>query len=97
MTEPENTVSAQMNEAGCINLPASFEEVSARVKELQSSCAEQKVKCAKLKGNNSCHVREQRVMEEQLKETTFNGYNIHFVYSRRLPDFLLHLLSSSFH
>ena len=64
--EPENTVtvSTQTDEAGRINLPASFEELSAQVKELQSSCAELKAKCAKLEGDNSCHIREQRVIEE---------------------------------
>ena len=67
--EPENTVSTQTDEAGRINLPASFEELSAQVKELQSSCAELKAKCAKLEGDNSCHIREQRVIEERLKET----------------------------
>ena len=67
--EPENTISTQMNEAGRINLPASFEEVSAQVKQLESSCEELKVKCARLEGNNSCHVRERRMIEEQLKET----------------------------
>ena len=67
--EPENTVSTQTDEAGRINLPTSFEELSAQVKELQSSCAELKAKCAKLEGDNSCHIREQRVIEERLKET----------------------------
>ena len=66
--EPENTVSTQMDEVGRINLPA-FEELSVQVKELQSSCAELKAKCAKLEGDNSCHIREQRVIEERLKET----------------------------
>ena len=67
--EPENTISTQTDEAGRINLPASFEEVSAQVKQLESSCEELKVKCASLEGDNSCHVRERRMIEERLKET----------------------------
>ena len=52
--EPENTISTQTDEAGRVNLPASFEEVSAQVKQLQSSCEELKAKCARPEGDNSC-------------------------------------------
>ena len=44
-------------------------EVSAQVKQLQSSYEELKAKCARLEGDNSCHVREWRVTEDLLKET----------------------------
>ena len=67
--EPENTISTQMDKAGHINIPASFEVVSAQVKQLQSSCEELKAKCARLERGNSCHVRERRVIEDRLKET----------------------------
>ena len=63
--EPENTISTQTDEAGHINLPASFEEVSAQVKQLESSREELKVKCARLEGDNSCYVREWRMIEER--------------------------------
>ena len=67
--EPENTVSTQTDEAGRVNLPETFEEVSARVKQLESSCQELKVKCERLEKDNSCHVKERKIMEERLQET----------------------------
>lgn len=51
--EPENTIGTQTGEAGRINLPASFEEISAQMKQLQNSCEELKAKCARSKGGNS--------------------------------------------
>ena len=67
--EPENIVSIQTDEAGRINLPETFEEVSARVKQLESSCQELKVKCERLEKDNRCHVKERKIMEERLQET----------------------------
>ena len=67
--KPECTVSTQTDEACRLNLSASFQEVSAQVKHLQSSCEVLKSKCARLEGDNSCHVRERKVIEERLKET----------------------------
>ena len=67
--EPENTVSTQTEEADRVNLPETFEEVSAHVKQLESFCQELKVKCERLEKDNSCHVKERKVMEERLQET----------------------------
>ena len=39
------------------------------MKQLESSCQELKVKCERLEKDNSCHVKERKIMEERLQET----------------------------
>ena len=64
--KPEYTISTQTDEACCLNLSASFQEVSAQVKHLQSPCEILNIKGASygLEGDNSCHVGEWKVIEE---------------------------------
>ena len=66
---PENVVVIQTEEAGLTDLPMTFKEMSAHVKQLEGTCQEPKVKCTRLETDNSCHVKQKKDMEEQLKKS----------------------------
>ena len=65
---PENVV-IQTEEAGLTDLSMTFKEMSAHVKQLEGTCQEPKVKCTRLETDNSCHVKQKKDMEEQLKKS----------------------------